>query len=191
MRELKIEEIDINKIKKYSNNCKLHPREQLEQIKKSITEYGYNDLICIDENNTLIEGEGRLVSLTELGYKKIQVVRLSGLSEEQKRAYILVHNKICLNSDFDIDILDKELDFLDISGIDMSSYGFDLDLDLDEELEEEDEFEDKPEVLKYNLIFGCEEEQETFLRFVEYLKEKYPDLDTITSRLYAYINEYI
>lgn len=186
---MQIEKISIDDIVPYEYNAKLHPQEQIEQIKKSILEFGNNDPIAIDEDNMIIEGHGRYIALKQLGYKEIEIIKLTHLSDEQKKAYILVHNQLTMNSDFDKDLLSSELFELQTINFDIDGYGFDL--DLDEELEEEDEFEDKPEVLKYNLIFGCEEEQETFLRFVEYLKEKYPDLDTITSRLYAYINEYI
>ena len=53
---MKIEKISIDKIKPYENNAKLHPPEQIEQIKKSIQEFGNNDPIAIDENSVIIEG---------------------------------------------------------------------------------------------------------------------------------------
>lgn len=56
---MKIEKINISEITEYENNAKLHPREQIEQIKKSIQEFGNNDPIAIDENNVIIEGHGR------------------------------------------------------------------------------------------------------------------------------------
>ena len=52
MADLKIEKVKINDIKTYKNNAKLHPAEQIEQIKKSIQEFGFNDPIAIDEKNT-------------------------------------------------------------------------------------------------------------------------------------------
>lgn len=119
---MKIEKINISEITEYENNAKLHPREQIEQIKKSIQEFGNNDPIAIDENNVIIEGHGRYKALKELGFDEVEVIRLSHMSEEQKRAYILVHNKLTMNSDFDIDILQLELD--DIEDIDMSDFGF-------------------------------------------------------------------
>lgn len=184
---MKIEKISIDEIYPYENNAKEHPQEQIEQIKKSITEFGNNDPIAIDSNGIIIEGHGRYLALQQLGYKEVEVIRLSHLTEEQKKAYILVHNKLCMNSDFDLDILGEELDFLNDTDINMADYGFDLDLGLDEE-EEDDE---KPEVLKYNIIFNHEEEYESFLKFLDLLKDKYPELDTVPARLYAYINEYV
>ena len=127
--KLKVEYISIDDIKTYENNAKLHPAEQIEQIKKSIQEFGFNDPIAIDENNVIIEGHGRYIACTELGIKEVPIIRLEGLDEEHKKAYMLVHNKLTMNSDFDIELLSYELE--DIS-IDMSDYGFDM------EIEEED-----------------------------------------------------
>lgn len=136
---MKIETIEISQIKEYENNAKLHPREQIEQIKKSIQEFGNNDPIAIDENNVIIEGHGRYIALKELGYKEVEVIRLSHLSEEQKKAYMLVHNKLTMNSDFDFDLLNEELS--DILNIDMAEFGFDLFEDEEEKEIEEDDFE--------------------------------------------------
>lgn len=74
---MKIEILPINKIKPYENNAKLHPKEQIDQIKKSIKEFGNNDPIAIDENNVIIEGHGRFLALKELGYDEVEIIRLS------------------------------------------------------------------------------------------------------------------
>ena len=137
---MEIIQIDINDIKEYGKNAKMHPRYQIEQIMKSIEEFGNNDPIAIDENNVIIEGHGRYKALKELGYEQVDCIRLSHLSEEQKKAYILVHNKLTMNSDFDIDMLSEELN--DIQDIDMTDFGFDIEtFDI---TDEPDEPIDKP-----------------------------------------------
>lgn len=98
MDKLKIEYINLDDIKTYSNNAKLHPAEQIEQIKKSIQEFGFNDPIAIDETNTIIEGHGRYIACKELGIKEVPIIRLNEMDEEHKRAYMLVHNKLTMNS---------------------------------------------------------------------------------------------
>lgn len=141
---VKIEILPINKIKPYENNAKLHPKEQIEQIKKSIKEFGNNDPIAIDENNVIIEGHGRFIALKELGYDEVEIIRLSHMTDEQKKAYILAHNKLTMNSGFDIDILELELD--DIVSIDMSDFGFEIEdirveeYELQEVKEKDDDF---------------------------------------------------
>lgn len=135
---LKIEYVDINSIKPYENNAKEHPREQIEQIKKSIQEFGNNDPIAV-WNNEIVEGHGRYIALTELGEKEIPIIRLDNLTDEQRKAYTLVHNKLTMNSDFDFDKLTEELD--SIININMEDFDFIkmADVDLD------DFFVDSPE----------------------------------------------
>ena len=128
MENLKIESLDIDEIKLYEKNSKRHPKKQIEQIKKSIQEFGFNDPIAIDENNTIIEGHGRYEALKQLGYKNVECIRLSHLNEEQKKAYILVHNKLNMETGFDDSILFEELN--DIIDIDMEDFGFNID-DID------------------------------------------------------------
>lgn len=132
---MKIEKINISEITEYENNAKLHPREQIEQIKKSIQEFGNNDPIAIDENNVIIEGHGRYKALQELGFDEVEVIRLSHMDDEQKRAYILAHNKLTMNSGFDIELLNSELE--SIVNIDMEDFGFDY-YETESEVEEDD-----------------------------------------------------
>lgn len=127
---MKIEKMNIEDIKLYENNAKIHTKEQIEQIKNSILQFGNNDPIAIDENNTIIEGHGRYFALKELGFSDVDVIKLTHLDEEKKRAYILVHNKLTMNTDFDFKLLQDELDCLNI---DMSQFGFDIDFDIEKE----------------------------------------------------------
>ncbi|MGG6796374.1 UNVERIFIED_CONTAM: ParB N-terminal domain-containing protein, partial [Streptococcus canis] len=98
-----VETLLLSDITPYESNAKKHPKYQIDQIKESIKTFGNNDPIAIDENNVIIEGHGRYLALKELGYKQVPVIRLKHLSDEQKRAYLLAHNKITLNTDFDMD----------------------------------------------------------------------------------------
>jgi ParB-like chromosome segregation protein Spo0J len=151
---LKIEYLPVSELKTYKNNAKIHTKEQIEQIKQSIMEFGMNDPIAIWKNNEIIEGHGRLVSCMELGIKEVPVIRLDSLTDEQRKAYALVHNKLTMNTDFSLDLLNVELE--DIEDIDMSLFGFDLDLG-DEEIER------KEITLSdgvFQLIIECESEQE-------------------------------
>lgn len=120
---LKIEYLNKEQLKPYANNAKLHPAEQVEQIKKSIEEFGFNDPIAIWHDNEIIEGHGRLLAVMEMPeITEVPVIRLDNLSDEQRRAYMLAHNKLTMNSDFDWATLDIELD--EIESIDMSQFGF-------------------------------------------------------------------
>ena len=129
---MEIIKLNINEIKPYEKNAKLHPREQIEQIKKSIEQFGMNDPIGIwGKENIIVEGHGRLEALKELGYNEVECIRLDHLTDEERKAYTLAHNKLTMNSDFDLDILDEELN--DILNINMEDFGFDAGfLDSDE-----------------------------------------------------------
>ena len=137
---MEIELINIDEIIPYENNAKIHTDEQIEQIKKSILEFGNNDPIAIDKNNVIIEGHGRLLALKELGYKQVEVIKLGHLTEEQRKAYTLIHNKLTMNTGFDLDILMSELESIDI--IDMKEFDFEIAIDdVDIETVEEDDYE--------------------------------------------------
>lgn len=91
-----------------------------------------NDPIAVWHENVIVEGHGRLLACKELGIETVPVIRLDHLTDEQRKAYCLVHNKLTMNTDFDMELLMHELD--DIEDINMEDYGFD-DLDVDDEAE--------------------------------------------------------
>lgn len=129
---MQIIKIKMADIVPYENNVKLHPKEQIEQIKKSIVDFGNNDPIAVDENNVIIEGHGRFEALKELGYEETECIVLTGLTEDQKNAYRLVHNKLTMNSDFDMKGLEEELNKINM---DLTAFDFDP-FNMDEEEKE-------------------------------------------------------
>ncbi len=135
-RKLKIEYININDLHEYRNNAKIHTREQIEQIKQSIQEFGMNDPIAIGKDNIIIEGHGRLLACQSLGIEEVPIIRLDDLTDDERKAYTLIHNKLTMNTDFDIDILNEELEHIEI---DMSQFGFDMGTFEDEEMDFEDD----------------------------------------------------
>ena len=189
---MKIEKISIDKIKPYENNAKLHPPEQIEQIKKSIQDFGNNDPIAIDENGVIIEGHGRYEALKELGFKEIEVIRLSHLSEQQKKAYSLIHNKLTMNTDFDYNILDSELAY--INEIDMSVFGFELSIS-DEDFDTEFSLTDDEKPSREQITFVLQREQLKFLenamdKVKNEMTEIYEEASDKGNALYAIVKEW-
>jgi ParB-like chromosome segregation protein Spo0J len=177
MERITLEEINISKLVEYKNNAKKHDKDQINDIRDSIIEFGYNDLIAIDENNEIIEGHGRLLALKEINKndEKIKVIRLSGMSEEQKKKYRIIHNKLTLNTEIDLDILKKEFEEFKEKGFELDLTGFSQEeiklLDLDEDIRVADRSRvimiDPPEAPKLKERLAV-----SFKSFEDYLKVK-------------------
>jgi len=140
---MEIDKLKVKDIKPYPNNAKLHPEGQIQQIVNSIREFGFNDPIAIDENNVIIEGHGRYEAAKLLKLKEVPVIKLGHLIPAQIRAYRLAHNKITLNSEFDLSKLRDEFEDLKALEIDIELTGFDL-LEV-EEMFHEPEFDAESE----------------------------------------------
>lgn len=121
---LNIEKVRLADLVQYEGNAKLHPKEQVERIAESIRSFGYNDPIAIDENNVIIEGHGRYAALRSMGWDEVEVIRLEGLTDQQKKAYILAHNQLNIETGFDLDMLASELE--SIVDFDMGDFGFEM-----------------------------------------------------------------
>ena len=146
---LQVEYVKIASLKPYKLNAKQHPKSQIEDIRESISLFGFNDPIAIDENNGIIEGHGRVEAMKELGAAEIPAIRLSHLDEEQKKAYILVHNQLTIETGFDAGLLELELQ--NIVNIDMSLFGFDL-MPKDEEEPPPPDYKAETEWSKGNIL---------------------------------------
>lgn len=123
----------VSQLTPYMGNAKKHPDWQVEQIANSIQAFGFNDPIAIWDDiaghHVIVEGHGRLLAAKQLGMEEVPVIRLDQLDDEARRAYTLAHNKLTMNTDFDVQILDAELDA--IEGLDMTEFGFSEMPDID------------------------------------------------------------
>lgn len=122
--ELKIEYVKPSALKQYKNNAREHHEADVSAIAASIKEFGFKDPIGV-WHDEIVEGHGRLLAAMQLKLKKVPIIRLDDLTDEQRKAYALAHNKTAELSNWNFDILDSELK--ELADIDMSQFGFNLD----------------------------------------------------------------
>ena len=154
---MKREKIKISELTEYKNNAKIHTKKQIRQIANSIEEFGFNDPIEIDENNMILSGHGRYEAAKLLGLDEVPIVRLSHLTDEEKRGYILATNSTNLATGFDNEILNLEMQDINL---DMSNFGLEFEpIELsvdntDNEIIEEEEKEHHRDttIEQYNLF---------------------------------------
>ena len=130
----------------YINNSRTHSEEQVNQIVASINEFGFTNPILIDEKNNIIAGHGRLLASKKIGMEEVPCIVLVGLTEAQKKAYIIADNKMALNAGWNEELLRIELENLKELDFDLELTGFNVDelddiLGKSEEEAEEDDYE--------------------------------------------------
>jgi len=136
----------------YANNPRTHSDQQVAQVAASIKEFGFNNPILLDEHNGIIAGHGRLAAAQKLGMDLVPTITLAGLTEAQRKAYVIADNKLTENGGWDYDLLAVEIERLKELDVDIDLTGFDpteLDTILEPEIVEgltnEDEVPEAPE----------------------------------------------
>lgn len=143
MKEMEIIFLKTSDLIPYENNPR-HNDEAVEQVKASIEEFGFKVPIIIDKNNVIVAGHTRLKASQALGLEKVPCIRADDLTDDQIRAFRLADNKVSELATWDMDKLSVELDEIDM---DMSEFGFDLDiepLELESEYNEQDDVPEPP-----------------------------------------------
>jgi len=171
--KLKIEYKKIDELIPYINNSRTHSLEQVRQIASSIKEFGWTNPLLLDGDNGIIAGHDRLQAARLLGEKEVPTIQLDGLTEMQKKAYIIADNKLALNAGWDNELLGIEV-------MDLKEFGFNIDLlgfnedelkefefDNDEQNDEENSVINESKNL---LMIECVDERELELIFEEMLK---------------------
>ena len=146
---MQIEQISVKKLLPYARNSRTHSEDQIGQIASSIKEFGFTNPILIDADNQIIAGHGRLMGANRLQMKEVPCIRLSHLTESQKRAYVIADNKLALNAGWDDELLALEIKDLQELDFDVSLLGFsedELNGILDKLVEEVDGLTDEDAV---------------------------------------------
>ena len=96
----------------YARNSRTHSEEQVEQIARSIEEFGFTNPVLVDGEGTIIAGHGRVMAAKLIGLARVPTIALGHLSEAQRRAYVIADNRIALNAGWDEEMLRSELSAL-------------------------------------------------------------------------------
>lgn len=136
--KIQVEQIEIDKLVPYIRNSRTHSAEQVAQIAASIKEFGFTNPVLIDETGGIIAGHGRVSAARKLGLTEVPCIRLSHLSETQKRAYVIADNKLALNAGWDERLLGLEIREISDQGFDLALTGF-TEKELEELLAEDDD----------------------------------------------------
>ncbi len=177
---MKIENINIDELKIYKNNAKNHPQSQIEKIANSIKKFGFKSPIQIDENNVIIAGHGRYQACLQLGIKEIPAIKINDLSENEIKMLRIADNKVA-ESDWDLDMLKKELDELNetynLDDFEIENFTKDEIKDFGDEDDDIQEYENTPiadEIgffSKFKVIkFETPQELEEFEKKLKYVK---------------------
>ena len=121
-----IENIAVTTLKPYAGNARTHSKKQIRQIAKSIKRFGFNNPVLVGDDLQIIAGHGRVEAAKLLGMENVPVVRLSHLSEADKRAYVLADNKLAEKAGGDREILAIELQGLIDVGLSVEDAGFEI-----------------------------------------------------------------
>lgn len=161
--KIQIEYISPESCIRYERNSRTHSPNQIEQIKKSIQQFGFVNPVILDENTEIIAGHGRIEAAIALKLDVIPAIRLIGLSRSQKKALRIADNKLPLNAGWDEESLKLELidlkaeDFsLDLLGFSADELEFYLeDVDIDAFFEQDDENPDGDKEEKTKECIKC------------------------------------
>lgn len=123
-----IQEVNIADLKPYERNAKQHGPEQVKKLCDSIREFGFISPCLIDSDLNVIAGHGRIMAAREMGMEKVPCLFVDGLTETQRKAYILADNRLTELGEWDMDTVNAELMDLDLADFDVSLTGFDFEL---------------------------------------------------------------
>jgi DNA modification methylase len=146
-RQLQITTRPTESLVPYGRNARRHMRKQIRQIAKSLEKFGWTNPILIDEHGGIVAGHGRLEAAKLLGMSEVPTICLAGLSDAEKRAYIIADNKIAENAGWDKELLAIEFGALLDEGFEIELTGFDT-IEIDTLLGHDfgDEVDEAPEL---------------------------------------------
>ena len=140
-----VQEVTLTDLIPYANNAKIHSEDQIIKIASSIREFGFLNPVLIDKEKNIIAGHGRVEAAKKLELETVPCVYIEGLTEAQRKAYILADNRLGELAEWDMDLVNIELESLRDMDFDIELTGFEMPEDYSPSFSDEDpedEFED-------------------------------------------------
>lgn len=119
---MKITTAKIKDLKHPDKNVRIHSEQQIRELKRSLEKFGQTRALVVDENNTILIGNGLYEAMRELGYDKASVYIKTDLSENDKKKLMIADNKTYA---LGIDNLDTLNEFLEELQGDLDIPGYD------------------------------------------------------------------
>ena len=177
----------LDELKPYEKN----PRKNdaaVPKVMESIKKFGFKVPLVISSDGVIITGHTRFKAAKKLEYETVPCIIADDLNEKQIKAFRLADNKVSEFSVWDYDLLSEELKDIE-TDFDIGDFGFNLDVqemqEYDDSPKDEKEHEEKERgyAIVYEIAFNNEDEQKEWYEFLNTLKRKYPDVDTIAERI--------
>lgn len=112
LNDMTLQRLGIADLRPHARNSRTHSKKQIKQIADNIRKFGFRNPVLVDEANCIIAGHGRVEAAKLLGHDSVPVVRLEGMSEAEKRAYIIADNRLAELAGWDKDLLALELEHI-------------------------------------------------------------------------------
>ena len=173
MPTLQINYKSIENLIPYANNSRTHSDDQINQVASSIKEFGFTNPVLIDEQGGIIAGHGRVMAAKKLGLAEVPTITLEGLTKAQLKAYVIADNQLALNSGWDFDTLNLEVESLTEMGFDVSLLGLSdlMPNELDEK--ENNSLSDVKDEDQFLLVIECKNETDQNIIYEELLTRNY------------------
>lgn len=131
----KIANRPISELKAFPGNARTHSKKQIQQIARSIKQFGFNNPVLVGDDDTIIAGHGRVAAAELAGMAEVPTIKLSHLNAAERRAYVLADNKLAQNAGWDSEVLALEMQSLIDLDFDLSLTGFET-VEIDQVLDD-------------------------------------------------------
>jgi hypothetical protein len=191
----KLKDVEVSELQEYQNNPRRLDAQKLKHLEDSIKKFGLAEPLCVNTDNIICGGHGRLKVLKKLGIKQVGCYYPDRKLTQQEFDELNVRLNKNQAGTFDFNMLSNMFEIEELKNIGFTEKELGIDVDLsnfdlsdDKFIEENEKFGDA--IIQYALVFNDEQEQEIWYDFLKKLKEEYTDIDTHSARIIKFVKDY-